>query len=163
MLHTAFRNRSNKPIVIDGLNIMTDINKVLSQMKEFSDSVRSGEWKGYTDKQITDIVNIGVAGSNLGPQMITEALRPYSSDGPVKVHFVSNVDGTHLVEVLKSLSVETTLFIIVSKTFTTNETIMNALSAKQWFLENAQYCCSNMDGKNLIIKYLHRLIESIIN
>ena len=130
---------------------MTDINKVLTQMKTFVDLVRSGEWKGYTNKQITDIVNIGVGGSNLGPQMVTEALKPYGSEGPVKVHFVSNVDGTHLVEVLKNLSVETTLFLIVSKTFATNETMINALSAKQWFLENAQYCCDNMEGDHSFI------------
>lgn len=137
-MHVALRNRSNKPIVLDGVNIMSEVNKVLDKMKVFCHSVRSGEWRGYTDKSMTDIVNIGIGGSDLGPYMVTEALKPYGNNGPLKVHFVSNVDGTHLAEVLRKLNPETTLFIVASKTFTTQETIMNALSAKQWFVERAQ-------------------------
>jgi glucose-6-phosphate isomerase len=138
VLHVALRNRSSRPIVLNGVNIMSEVNRVLDKMRAFVNTVRSGEWKGYTNKSITDIVNIGIGGSDLGPYMVTEALKPYGSTGPLKVHFVSNVDGTHIAEVLKKLNPETALFIIASKTFTTQETLMNALSAKQWFIENAQ-------------------------
>lgn len=138
VLHIALRNRSNRPIMLSGVNVMTEVNRVLEKMKAFVNTVRSGEWRGYTNKTITDVVNIGIGGSDLGPLMVTEALKPYGHTGPLKVHFVSNVDGTHLAEVLRKLNPETTLFIIASKTFTTQETIMNALSAKQWFIENAQ-------------------------
>lgn len=138
VLHIALRNRSNRPIVLNGVNIVNDVNKVLDKMKAFVQSVRSGQWLGFTGKPMSDVVNIGIGGSDLGPLMVTEALKPYGNNGPLRVHFVSNVDGTHLAEVLRKLNPETTLFIIASKTFTTQETIMNALSAKQWFIENAQ-------------------------
>jgi glucose-6-phosphate isomerase len=132
VLHIALRNRDNKPIVIDGHDVMPQVNRVLSQMKNFSEQVRSGNWKGYTGKPITDIVNIGIGGSDLGPLMVTEALKPYWST--LTPHFVSNVDGTHITETLKKVNPETTLFIIASKTFTTQETMTNAETAKQWFL-----------------------------
>lgn len=137
VLHVALRNLSDKPIYDDGADVMPEVREVLAHMKEFSDSVRSGEWKGYTGKAITDIVNIGIGGSDLGPVMVTEALKSYSSDS-LKPHYVSNIDGTHLAEVLKTINPETTLFIIASKTFTTQETITNAESAKSWFLEAAK-------------------------
>jgi glucose-6-phosphate isomerase len=136
VLHIALRNRSGKPIMVDGHNVMDGINTVLERMRTFSDSVRSGEWKGYSGKPITDIVNIGIGGSDLGPVMVTTALAHYSHPR-LRVHFVSNVDGTHMVETLKSLSAETTLFIVCSKTFTTQETIVNAETAKKWFLDHA--------------------------
>ncbi|XP_071447711.1 glucose-6-phosphate isomerase [Hetaerina americana] len=135
VLHIALRNRSNKPIVIDGKDVMPDVNAVLSHMKEFTQQVISGQWKGYTNKAITDVINIGIGGSDLGPLMVTEALKPFAI-GP-RVHFVSNIDGTHLAEVLKKLNPETALFIVASKTFTTQETITNATSAKEWFLKAA--------------------------
>nr|CAG4636014.1 EOG090X02RQ [Eubosmina coregoni] len=135
VLHTALRNRSNTPIIVDGIDVMPEVNSVLAHMKEFCDELISGHWKGYTNKKITDVVNIGIGGSDLGPLMVTEALKAYAV-GP-NVHFVSNIDGTHLADVLKSLNPETTLFIIASKTFTTQETITNAQSAKLWFLEKA--------------------------
>jgi len=134
VLHTALRNGSDYPVYVDGKNIMPEVNKVLKQMKSFSEDVRNGIWKGYSNKRITDIVNIGIGGSDLGPVMVTEALKPYA-DKNISVHFVSNVDGTHLAETLKSLNPETTLFIIVSKTFTTQETMTNAKSAKAWLLK----------------------------
>ena len=137
VLHIALRNRSNRPILLNGVNVMTEVNNVLEKMKRFVFSVRSGEWLGYTGKPMTDVVNIGIGGSDLGPLMVTESLKPYGNDGPLKVHFVSNVDGTHVAETLRKLNPETTLFIIASKTFTTQETLMNAISAKQWFLEQA--------------------------
>lgn len=137
VLHVALRNLSDKPIYDDGADVMPEVREVLAHMKEFSDSVRSGEWKGYTGKAITDIVNIGIGGSDLGPVMVTEALKSYASDS-LKPHYVSNIDGTHLAEVLKTVNPETTLFIIASKTFTTQETITNAESAKAWFLEAAK-------------------------
>ncbi|KAI9359458.1 glucose-6-phosphate isomerase [Pilaira anomala] len=137
VLHVALRNLSDKPITVDGTDVMPEVREVLAHMKEFSDSVRSGDWKGYTGKAITDIVNIGIGGSDLGPVMVTEALKPYAQKG-LKPHFVSNIDGTHLAEVLKTVNPETTLFIIASKTFTTQETITNAESAKAWFLEAAK-------------------------
>lgn len=136
VLHTALRNRSNEPVMVNGKDVMPEINRVLGQMKAFSENIRSGEWKGFTGKKITDIVNIGIGGSDLGPVMVTEALKPYGKKG-LKVHFVSNVDGTHIAETLKAVNPETTLFMIASKTFTTQETMANAHSARNWFLETA--------------------------
>ncbi|MBN2344257.1 MAG: glucose-6-phosphate isomerase [Deltaproteobacteria bacterium] len=137
VLHVALRNRSNTPINVDGKDVMPDINRVLDQMKGFCAKIHSGEWTGYTDKKITDVVNIGIGGSDLGPVMVTEALAAYSVKG-IKVHFVSNVDGTHIAETLKRVSPETTLFLIASKTFTTQETMTNAHSARDWFLDAAK-------------------------
>lgn len=136
VLHVALRNRSNTPILHDGKDVMPGVNSVLKHMREFSDAVRNHEWKGYSGKSITDVVNIGIGGSDLGPLMVTEALKPYQS-GP-NVHFVSNIDGTHLAMTLKKLSAETTLFIIASKTFTTQETITNACSAKEWLMNHTK-------------------------
>jgi glucose-6-phosphate isomerase len=136
VLHVALRNRSNEPIVVDGTDVMPDVNRVLNHMKEFSDAVRDGRWKGFSGKPITDVVNIGIGGSDLGPVMVTEALAPYRKEG-LRLHFVSNVDGTHIAEVLKHLNPETSLFIIASKTFTTQETLTNARSARSWFLNFA--------------------------
>ncbi|MCG9785309.1 glucose-6-phosphate isomerase [Vibrio brasiliensis] len=135
VLHTALRNRSNKPVMVDGEDVMPAVNAVLEKMKSFTDRVIGGEWKGYTGKAITDIVNIGIGGSDLGPYMVTEALAPYKNH--LNLHFVSNVDGTHIVETLKKVDPETTLFLIASKTFTTQETMTNAHSARDWFLESA--------------------------
>jgi glucose-6-phosphate isomerase len=137
VLHVALRNRSNRPILIDGQDVMPEVNRVLGKMRAFSEAVRSGEWKGYTGQPITDVVNIGIGGSDLGPQMVTAALKPYAQPG-LNSHFVSNVDGTHMAETLKPLSRETTLFIIASKTFTTLETMTNANSARGWFLAEAK-------------------------
>ena len=137
VLHVALRNRSNRSIMVDGEDVMPKINAVLNKMKGFCNKVRSGEWKGYTGKSITDIVNIGIGGSDLGPFMVTEALKPYAQKG-LNVHFVSNVDGTHIAETLKKVNPETTLFIVASKTFTTQETLTNAESAKKWFLTQAK-------------------------
>ena len=137
VLHIALRNRSNRPILVDGRDVMPDVNAVLAHMEQFSKAVRFGEWKGYTGKAITDFVNIGIGGSDLGPVMVTEALKPYAQKGR-NAHFVSNVDGTHMAETLKKLSPETTLFIVASKTFTTQETLTNAHSARKWFLETAK-------------------------
>jgi glucose-6-phosphate isomerase len=134
VLHVALRNRSNRPILVDGEDVMPDVNHVLAKMRRFTDAVRSGEWKGFAGKRITDVVNIGIGGSDLGPVMVTEALRPYWHED-MHVHFVSNIDGTHLVETLKRLSPDTTLFCVASKTFTTQETITNATSARSWLLE----------------------------
>ncbi|MEM8909491.1 MAG: glucose-6-phosphate isomerase, partial [Bacteroidota bacterium] len=136
-MHMALRNRSNRPIELDGKDVMPAVNQVLEQMQAFCTKVHSGEWKGYTGKKITDVVNIGIGGSDLGPVMVTEALKHYQV-GHLRSHFVSNVDGTHLVETLKALSPETTLFIIASKSFTTQETMRNAFSARDWFLAAAQ-------------------------
>jgi glucose-6-phosphate isomerase len=136
VLHTALRNRENAPVVVDGRDVMPEVNTVLNQMKDFSTRVISGEWLGYTGKKISDIVNIGIGGSDLGPVMVTEALKPYATKD-LYVHYVSNIDGTHLAETLKPLSPETTLFMIASKTFTTQETMTNAFSARRWFLEAA--------------------------
>ncbi len=135
VLHVALRNRSNTPVIVDGEDVMPKVNAVLNQVKEFSDKVSSGEWKGYTGKSITDIVNIGIGGSDLGPVMVTEALKSYQHDH-INVHFVSNVDGTHIAETLKKVDPETTLFMIASKTFTTQETMTNAHSARDWFLKS---------------------------
>lgn len=132
VLHTALRNRSNTPILVEGVDVMPKVNEVLAHMKEFTNRILSGEWKGYTGKEITDVVNIGIGGSDLGPVMITEALKAYKSR--LNLHFVSNVDGTHIAETLKKVNPETTLFLIASKTFTTQETMSNAQSAKDWFL-----------------------------
>ena len=135
VLHTALRNRSDRPMLVAGEDVMPDVRRVLAQMRTFSDAVRSGTHVGHTGKRITDIVNIGIGGSDLGPVMVTEALKPYWQEG-LAVHFVSNIDGTHLVETLKGLSPETTLFCVASKTFTTQETITNATSARSWLLEH---------------------------
>ncbi len=137
VLHTALRNRSNTPVFVDGKDVMPEVNAVLAKMKLFCESVRTGAWKGYTGKAITDIVNIGIGGSDLGPLMVTESLKPYGHVG-LNIHFISNVDGTHVAEVLRKVHPETTLFIIASKTFTTQETLTNANTAKSWFLEKAK-------------------------
>jgi len=134
VLHTALRNRSNRAITVDGQDIMPLVNQVLHKMRVFTDQVRNGEWRGATGKRITDVVNIGIGGSDLGPLMVTEALKPYASE-QLKVHYVSNVDATHLIETLKPLEPETTLFLIASKTFTTQETMANAYSARRWLIE----------------------------
>jgi glucose-6-phosphate isomerase len=131
VLHVALRNRSNRPIVVDGKDVMPEVNAVLGKMRDFTSRVRSGEWKGHTGKRITDVVNIGIGGSDLGPVMATEALRPYWQKG-LRAHFVSNVDGTHLAETVRELDPAQTLFIVASKTFTTQETLMNARSARAW-------------------------------
>ncbi|WP_318516388.1 glucose-6-phosphate isomerase [Photobacterium leiognathi] len=136
VLHVALRNRSNTPIMVDGEDVMPAVNAVLEKMKSFSERIISGEWKGYTGKEITDIVNIGIGGSDLGPYMVSEALGAYKTR--LNMHFVSNVDGTHIAETLKDLNPETTLFLIASKTFTTQETMTNALSARDWFLAKAE-------------------------
>ncbi|PWB58105.1 MAG: glucose-6-phosphate isomerase [Nitrosomonadales bacterium] len=136
VLHTALRNRSGKPVYVDGKDVMPDVRRVLAHMSEFSEQVRSGQWRGYTGKGITDIVNIGIGGSDLGPVMVTEALKHYEKPG-LSVHFVSNVDGTHLAETLKRIHPETTLFVVASKTFTTQETLTNARSARAWLLRAA--------------------------
>jgi glucose-6-phosphate isomerase len=133
VLHTALRNRTNQPVLVDGKDVMPEINRVLAQMKDFSANLLNGSWKGYTGKAIEHIVNIGIGGSDLGPYMVTEALKPYWKN--ITPHFVSNVDGTHMVETLKKVNPETTLFIIASKTFTTQETMTNAETARAWFLE----------------------------
>lgn len=137
VLHVALRNRSNFPIFVDGQNVMPEINRVLANVRRFTESIRSGEWKGFTGKSITDIVNIGIGGSDLGPKMVCEALKHYSQTG-LSVHFVSNVDSTDLVETLRRLDPETTLFLVASKTFTTQETMANANSARSWFMASAK-------------------------
>ena len=135
VLHTALRGASQKTVFLDGRNISEDVQQSLNKIKEFSDKVRQGLWKGYSGKRITDVVNIGVGGSNLGPQMVTEALRQYS-DNSVKVHYVSNVDGTQIANVLRPLNPEKVLFIVSSKTFTTTETMLNAKTAMQWLVSS---------------------------
>ncbi|MEQ8928179.1 MAG: glucose-6-phosphate isomerase [Fulvivirga sp.] len=135
VLHTALRNRSNDPILVDGKDVMPDINKVLDQMKVFSNDLISGKWKGYSGKAINTVINIGIGGSDLGPVMVTEALKTYRVPH-IETYFVSNVDGTHISETLKKVNPETTLFMIASKTFTTQETMTNAHSARDWFLAN---------------------------
>ncbi|AEI74774.1 glucose-6-phosphate isomerase [Candidatus Moranella endobia] len=135
VLHVALRNRSNTPIYLEGQDVMADVNAVLTKMKHFSERLISGEWKGYTGRTIIDIVNIGIGGSDLGPYMVTEALRPYKNH--LKMHYVSNVDGTHIAETLKCLDPATTFFLVASKTFTTQETMTNARSARDWFLQTA--------------------------
>lgn len=136
VLHTALRNFSGQPVLTDGKDIMPDVQRVLAQMKSICEKVHSGTWKGYTGKKIRHIVNIGIGGSDLGPVMVTEALRPYWVEG-IKVHFVSNVDGTHIAECLKVIEADETIFLIASKTFTTQETMTNAHTARSWFLEKA--------------------------
>ena len=133
VLHVALRNRSNTPILVDGKDVMPEVNAVLAKMRGFTDKLRSGEWKGHTGKRITDVVNIGIGGSDLGPVMATEALKPYGRT--LRAHFVSNVDGTHLAETVRDLDAASTLFIVASKTFTTLETMTNAESARKWLLE----------------------------
>ena len=137
VLHIALRNRANAPIIVDGEDVMPEINAVLQKINIFSGQITSGEWKGYTGKKITDIVNIGIGGSDLGPVMVTEALRPYAQPG-LSVHFISNIDGTHLTETLKDLNPETTLFMVASKTFSTQETMTYAFRDKSLFLNNAR-------------------------
>ena len=136
VLHIALRNRSNHPIYLDGQDVMPEVNQVLAKMRSFSEVVRSGDWRGFTGKAITDIVNIGIGGSDLGPKMVCEALKPYEKPG-LRLHFVSNVDSTDLVETLKGTNPETTLFLVASKTFTTQETMANAYSARRWLLATA--------------------------
>ncbi|MEG0008591.1 MAG: glucose-6-phosphate isomerase [Aeromonas sp.] len=135
VLHTALRNRSDRPVLVDGKDVMPEVNAVLAKMKGFCEKVIGGEWKGYTGKPIRHVVNIGIGGSDLGPVMITEALRPYKNH--LEMHFVSNVDGTHIAETLKKIDPETTLFLVASKTFTTQETMTNALTARDWFIQIA--------------------------
>jgi len=137
VLHTALRNRRNTPVMVDGKDVMQDVNRVLAKMRTFTEKVRSGEWKGYTGKKIVDIVNIGIGGSDLGPVMVCTALRHYAKS-ELRRHFVSNIDGTHLAQVLEQCSPETTLFIAASKTFTTQETMTNAHSARTWFMQAAK-------------------------
>ena len=137
VLHTALRNRANTPVLVDGKDVMPEVNAVLAQMRAFTESVRSGKWLGYSGKRITDVVNIGIGGSDLGPVMVCDALTPYASP-ELKVHFVSNIDGAHLVRALDKCNPETTLVIVASKTFTTQETMTNAHSARKWFLESAK-------------------------
>jgi glucose-6-phosphate isomerase len=137
VLHVALRNRSNRPILVDGKDVMPQVNAVLAKMRRFSDSVRSGSWKGYTGQPISDVINIGIGGSDLGPVMVTEALKPYSQRN-LRLHFVSNVDGTQMAETLRLSQPATSLFIIASKTFTTQETLTNAHSARDWFLAEAK-------------------------
>ena len=134
VLHTALRNRSDQPVFVDGNDVMPDVREVLGRMRRFCQQVRSGGWRGYSSKRITDVVNIGIGGSDLGPKMACAALTPYISAG-LRSHFVSNVDASDLVETLKNLQAETTLFVIVSKTFTTQETLANAYSARNWFID----------------------------
>ncbi|CAR25992.1 hypothetical protein ZYGR_0B00110 [Zygosaccharomyces rouxii] len=133
--HVALRNTEGKSMKVDGEDVTPEVHSVLNHMKEFSEQVRSGAWKGFTGKKITDVVNIGIGGSDLGPVMVSEALKHYATD--IKVHYVSNIDGTHIAETLKNVNAETTLFLVASKTFTTAETITNANTAKNWFLEHA--------------------------
>ena len=136
VLHTALRNRCNAPVLVDGKDVMPEVNAVLAHMRDFSEKVRSGEWVGYTGKRITDIVNIGIGGSDLGPVMVCDALKPYARPD-LNVHFVSNIDGAHLMRALNICDPETTLFIVASKTFTTQETMTNGKSARAWFLKSA--------------------------
>ncbi len=137
VLHTALRNRSNTPVILNNKDIMPEVNAVLGRMERFSSKIIDGQWKGYTNRSVTNIVNIGIGGSDLGPVMVTEALKPYGKPH-IRTHFVSNIDGTQIAETLKALSPETTLFIIASKTFTTQETMINAHTARRWFLEQAR-------------------------
>ncbi len=137
VLHTALRNFSGKPVITDGKDVMPDVQRVLLQMKTFANRIHSGEWKGYTGKKIKYIINIGIGGSDLGPVMVTEALKPYWVQG-IQTYFVSNVDGTHITETLKEVTPEETLFLIASKTFTTQETMTNAHTARNWFLQTAK-------------------------
>ncbi len=137
VLHIALRNQSNTPIYVDGKDVMPDVNEVLTHMQAFSEDVRRGNWKGYTGKAITDVINIGIGGSDLGPKMVTTALKPYAHE-TIKVHYVSNIDPSDLAETLKKINPETSLFLIASKTFTTQETMTNANTARDWFLKTAK-------------------------
>ena len=145
VLHTALRNRSNRPVLVDGVDVMPGVNRVLHQMRLFSEAIRSHEWRGYTGKPISNVVHIGIGGSDLGPKMVVKALTPYCRP-ELRVHFVSNVDEADLVETIKNLDRETTLFIVASKTFTTQETMTNALSAREWFM-------AGVEGKDAIAKH----------
>jgi glucose-6-phosphate isomerase len=136
VLHTALRNRENLPVFVDGVDVMPRVNAVLDKMQRFCERLEGGAWRGFSGKRIADVVNIGIGGSDLGPVMVTECLRPYARKG-IRVHFVSNVDGSHVVETLKRVDPETVLFMIASKTFTTQETMTNAYTARSWFLERA--------------------------
>ncbi len=138
VLHTALRNRSNTAVMVDGKDVMPEVNAALDKMANFANALNEGQWKGFTGKTIKTLVNIGIGGSDLGPLMVTEALKPYAT-GNLELHYVSNVDGTHIAETLKKLDPETTLFLIASKTFTTQETMTNAQSAKDWFLNAAKH------------------------
>ncbi|WP_331828533.1 glucose-6-phosphate isomerase [Candidatus Blochmannia sp. SNP] len=153
VLHIALRNRENTPILVNGLDVMPQINAVLEKMKKFCNRIIQGNWTGYTNKIITDIVNIGIGGSNLGPYMVTEALKPYKNH--LNLHFISNIDGTHIFETLKCLNPENTLFIIASKTFTTQETMTNARSARSWF-------CQATSNKKHISKHFIALSTNAI-
>jgi len=135
VLHTALRNSKNKEIIVDSINVKPEIDSTLNKIEQFSEKVISGDWKGYTNKPITDIVNIGIGGSDLGPKMVVNALQYYTNH--LKAHFVSNIDGDHVSEIIQKLNPETTLFVVVSKTFTTQETITNAKTIKKWFLNSA--------------------------
>ena len=137
VLHVALRNRSNRPILVDGVDVMPEVNAVLAKMRDFSEAVRSGAWRGYTGRPITDVVNIGIGGSDLGPRMVTHALKPYAHER-LRVHFVANVDPTDIAETLKLLDPETALFLVASKTFTTQETMANARTARAWLLDRAK-------------------------
>ncbi|HRJ54471.1 MAG TPA: glucose-6-phosphate isomerase [Candidatus Thiothrix moscowensis] len=137
VLHTALRNRSNSPVMVDGNDVMPEVNAVLASMGAFAERVRSGAWLGYSGQAITDVVNIGIGGSDLGPQMVCQALKNYRHPR-LRLHFMSNVDGAHVVEILETLNPATTLFIVASKTFTTQETMTNAHYVRQWFLRQAQ-------------------------
>ena len=137
VLHTALRNQNNQPVLVDGKDVKPDIKRVLKQVEDFSNKVHNSEWLGYTGKKIKYIVNIGIGGSDLGPVMVTEALKPYWVEG-IQTYFVSNVDGTHIAETLKKINAEETLFLIASKTFTTQETMTNAHSARSWFIEQTK-------------------------
>ena len=135
VLHTALRNLSSHKIVVDGINILPEVKETLAKMESFSNNIISGKWKGFTNKSITDVVNIGIGGSDLGPDMVVESLKYYKNH--LNVHFVSNIDGDHVQEIIKCLNPETTLFVIVSKTFTTQETLTNSNTIKKWFLQSA--------------------------
>jgi glucose-6-phosphate isomerase len=137
VLHVALRNRSQRPMMVGGRDVVPDVNHALRHMQTFSDAIRNGHWTGFTGHRITDVVNIGIGGSDLGPAMVTEALMPYGREGP-RMHFVSNVDGSHLADTVRALRAETTLVVVASKTFTTEETMMNARSARAWFLSAAK-------------------------
>lgn len=137
VLHIALRNRSKRPILVDGQDVMPEVNAVLAQMKAFSESVRSGAWQGYSGKAITDVINIGIGGSDLGPKMVTTALKPYGHER-IRVHYVSNIDPSDIAETLKKIDPETSLFLIASKTFSTQETMTNAHTARRWFLQKAK-------------------------
>lgn len=157
VLHVALRNKNDLPILIDGYDIMPEIRMVLSKMKNFSQDIVSGKWQGYTNKNITDIVSIGIGGSHLGPYMVTETLKPYKNH--LNMHFVSNIDATHIFETLRHLNPETTLFLITSKTFTTEETMSNACSARNWFITET----SKLDNQQNVFKISQHFIALSAN